>query len=74
MLPSILTFPFNLILRSFLAFLGPIGLILEVRGRLKTVFGSTHVAEQILFSMFPSILTLDFSLNLGSFLTIWGSN
>ena len=31
--------------------------------------GSTHVAEQLLFSIFPSILTLDFSLNLGLFLT-----
>ena len=36
--------------------------------------GSTHVAEQLLFSMFPSILTFDFALNLGSFLTFWGSN
>ena len=36
--------------------------------------GSTHVAEQLLFSMFPSILTFDFALNLGSFLTFGGSN
>ena len=30
--------------------------------RSKTVFGSTHVAEQILFSIVPSILTSDFDL------------
>ena len=32
MLPSILTFTFYLILRSFLAFLGPIGLFWKSRG------------------------------------------
>ena len=45
------------------------------RGRIRKLFlGSTHVAEQLLFSIFPSILTFDFVLNLGSFLTFWGSN
>ena len=33
------------------------------RGRIqKNVFGSTHVVEQLLFSMFSSILTFDFEL------------
>ena len=38
--------------------------------------GSTHVVEQLLFSIVPSILTfdLDFDLILGSFLTFWGPN
>ena len=40
----------------------------------KTVFGSTHVVEQLSFSMFPSILTFDFTLILGLFLTFWGPN
>ena len=72
--PSILTFDFDLILGSFLAFWGPNGLFSGLRWGLKNVFGSPHVAEQILFSMFPSILTLDYSLNLRSFLTFGGSN
>ena len=59
----------------FRGLLGPNWAIFEVRGRLKkTALSSTHVAEQLLFSMFPSILTFDFALNLGSFLTFWGSN
>ena len=40
----------------------------------KTVFGSTHVVEQLLFSIVPSILTFDFDLILGLFFTFWGSN
>ena len=36
--------------------------------------GSTHVVEQLSFSMFLSILTFDFDLVLGSFLTFWGPN
>ena len=35
----------------------------------KTVLGSAHVVEQLLFSMLPSIVTFDFDLILGSFLT-----
>ena len=31
----------------------------------KTVLGSTHDVEQILFSVVPSILTFDFDLVLG---------
>ena len=38
----------------------------------KTVLGSTHVVEQLSFSMFLSILTFDFDLILGTFLTFWG--
>ena len=41
---------------------------------LKTVLGSTHVIEQLLFLVFPSILTFDFDLILGSLFTIWGPN
>ena len=40
----------------------------------KTVLGSTHVVEQLSFSMFPSILTFDFDSILGSFFTFLGPN
>ena len=33
----------------------------------KTILGSTHVVEQLIFSIVPSILTFDFELILGSF-------
>ena len=36
-----------------------------------TVFGSTHVVEQLSFSMFPSTLSFDFDLWLESFLIFW---
>ena len=35
---------------------------------------STHVLEQLSFSMFLSILTFDFDLIFGSFVTFWGPN
>ena len=35
---------------------------------------STHVVEQLLFSIVPSIQTFDFDLILGSFFTFWGPN
>ena len=38
------------------------------------VLGSTHVVEQLSFSLFLSILTFDFDSILGSFLTFWGPN
>ena len=38
------------------------------------VLRSTHVVEQLSFSMLPSILTFDFDSILGSFLTVWGPN
>ena len=34
-----------------------------------SVLGSTHVVEQLSFSMFPLTLAFDFDLMLGSFLT-----
>ena len=36
--------------------------------------GSTHVVEQLSFTLFLSTLTFDFDLVLGSFLTFWGPN
>ena len=36
--------------------------------------GSTHVGEQLLFSIVSSILTFYFDLILGSFLAFWGPN
>ena len=36
--------------------------------------GSSHVVEQLLFSLLLSILTFDFNLILWSFLTFWGPN
>ena len=40
----------------------------------KPFLGSTHVVEQLSFSMFPSILTFDFDLILVSFFNFWGPN
>ena len=40
----------------------------------ETILASTHVVEQLFFSIVPSILTFDFDLILGSFLTFWGPN
>ena len=40
----------------------------------KTVFGSTHVVEQHLFSMIPLNLIFEFDLILGSFLSFSGPN
>ena len=37
----------------------------------KTVLGSAHVVEQLLFSIVPSNRTFEFDLNLGSFFTFW---
>ena len=37
-----------------------------------TVLGSTHVVEQLLFSMLSSFLIFDFYLILGYFFLIWG--
>ena len=45
MIPSILTFEFDLFLGSFLTFLGPNRLYLCLGLGSKTVFGSTHVSE-----------------------------
>ena len=62
---------FCLILGSFLTFWGPNGLFLGSGFGSKTVLGSTHVVEQLSFSMFPSILTFDFELISGVFFTFW---
>ena len=48
------------------------GLFLGLGKDLETVFGSTHLVEQLLFSYVPLSLTFDFDLILGSFLNfIW---
>ena len=56
----------------FLTFWGPNGLFLELGQGSITVLGSTHLVEQLLFSIVPPILTFDFELSLGSFLPFWG--
>ena len=53
--PSILTIDLILILGSF-GFLGPNIFLTEVF--LRTVLGSTHKSETLLFPVFPSTLTL----------------
>ena len=67
MIPSILTFEFDLISWSFFTFWDSNRLFFGPGLGSKTVFGSTHVAEHLLFSIVPSILTFDFDLILGSF-------
>ena len=74
MYPSILTFDFDLFLGSFLTFWGPEELFLGLGTSSNTVFGSTHIVEQLSFSIGPSILTFDFALILESFLAFWGPN
>ena len=74
MLPSILTFDFDLIFGSFLAFWGPNGLFLGLGRGSTTVLGSAHVDKQLSISMFLSFLTFDFDLILWSFLTFLGPN
>ena len=69
MFPSTLTFDFDLILGSYLTFLGPDGLFLGLRKSLKTVLGSTHVVKQFSFCIFSSILIFDFHLISGLFFT-----
>ena len=75
MIPSILAFKFDLILGSFLTFLSPnrqfLGSFLAflalmgffgLRVEFKTILMSTHVFEQLLFSIVLSILTFDFGV------------
>ena len=59
MFPSILTFNFDQMLEWFWTFWGPNGLFLGVGVGFKTVLGSTHLAEQLLFSILPSIKMFD---------------
>ena len=55
-------------------FWGPHGLFLGVGKGPNTVLGTTHVVEQLSFSLFVSILTFNFDLIFGSFLNFWGPN
>ena len=64
MLPLILTFVFDINLGRF-------GLLGAQMGS-KTALGSTHVIEQLLFSIVPSILTFYFDFILGLFLAFLG--
>ena len=43
-------------------------------GQVEIVLGSTHIVQQLLFSLFPSILAFDFDLILVLFFTFWGPN
>ena len=65
-----MTFGFDLILWSFLTFWGSNGQFLGFGKGPNTVLGSTHVVEQLSFSM--SILIYDFYLILGSFSSFLG--
>ena len=47
-------------------------MFLDLRKGSTTVLGSTHVVEQLSFSLFLSIPTFDFDLILWSFLTFSG--
>ena len=70
----ILIFEFDLILGSHLMFWGPDGLFLDSGLGSKIVFGSTHVAKQLLSSIVSLILTFDFDLIFGTFSIFWGPN
>ena len=48
-----MTIEFDFILGSFLSFWGPNGLFLGLGKGPNTVLGSTHVVEQLYFSMLP---------------------
>ena len=62
MLPSILNFTFYLILPLPWPVWDKLGYFeIQSKVKKKTIFSSTHVAEQIFFSMLPSILTFDFA-------------
>ena len=65
--PSILTFDFDLIFGSLFTFWGHNGLFLGSGQGSKTFLGGTHIGEQLLFSLVPSILTFDFDSILGTF-------
>ena len=46
----------------------------EGGGQVQIVLESTHIVQQLLFSLFPSILMYDFDFILGLFLTFFGPN
>ena len=69
--PSILTFNFDLILWSFFTFWALMGYFwAHTLGLKQIVLGATHVVEQLSLSVLPSILTFDFDL----ILAFWGPN
>ena len=43
-------------------------------GQVQIVLGSTHLVQQLLFSLFPSILMFDFDLIMEFFSTLLGPN
>ena len=57
-----------------MTFWGPNGIFLGSGCGSKTVLGSTHVVEEISFSMLPSIQTFDFELIFVLFFTFLGPN
>ena len=46
----------------------------EGLGQVRIVLGSTHIVQQLLFSLFPPILMFHFDLILGLLLTFLGAN
>ena len=46
----------------------------ESWGQVQIVLGTTHIEQQLLFSLFPYIPIFDFDLILGLFLTFLGPN
>ena len=67
---SLTTFIFYDFLNAGVVFVlwGPNGLVWGSEQGLTTVLGSTHVVEQLSFSMFPLNLSFYFDLMLGPFL------
>ena len=55
-----------------MTFWGPNRLFLGLGEGSNTALRSTHVVEQLSFSMLPWIMAFDFDFILGSFLTFWG--
>ena len=53
---------------------GPNWLFLGLGRGSNTVLGSTHVGEQLSFSILSSILTFYFCLIWGNFFSFWGTN
>ena len=58
---------------SFLTFWGSNGLFLGLGKGSNSVLGSTHVVEQLSFSMLSSILTFDFCLVWGNYFQFLGT-
>ena len=64
---SNLTLDLDLVLGSLFTFWGPNGLFFVSGKGSKTVLGSTHVVEQLSFSIIPSFLIFEYDLILRSF-------